>query len=941
MWKYLYFFLFPGFVVAQDNVPIITTYDRVTYHASSKNWSVDIDSKGYVYVGNHSGLLVADGDEWTLKELPEKGLLRSVKVDANRVYSGGYEEFGFWERHSNGALEYFSISNTLENFEFHNEEIWKILTKEDKVYFQSFSTVFVYDVKEKKVDVIRADGGVLFLLEAGDQLVAQSLSGGLVKLNDTGFEPIKDTEKLTGEEVKVVLPIDQENYILGSGKSGLYKWTSQGITTWECEANDVLRQKQINHGVKVGHLFVLGTITDGVYFVDESGKIVRHLNADNALKNNTILSMCTDNQGNVWVTHDQGLSFIQFQFPFVPITSTSNPIGAVHAAALFESHLFIGSNQGLYRARIPEDSISYALDDFQIIPGTQGQVWDLKVFDDELLIGHTNGTFSFEDDILRKVSHVSGGTAFDYLEDGKLIEGTYADIIILEKDEQTDWVESSWLKGFTEPLKFIQVDFQGNIWASHRRKGIFKLKIEGDSIKQQMYLGEKTGFEFDAHSHVFSIQNRVVFTSANGLWTYDDLTDQIVRYDKFQEELGVYSNARRIVESPDDYYWFIDSNRAALFRIEDERMHQKLVLNLGHASYGMVDTYENIVPLEKDLHLVCLEEGFLLIDPSQDFSNNNTGEIYINNIEDHLGEKYNLEGIEIEIPYSGRENSIRIDFSVPMFPYDGISYSTFLEGYDYDWGDYSEKSEVVFNRLPWGEYKLHVRGVDSYGRPFEDKTLIFLINPPWYVTSWALFLYVASLVLILVLIRKSYITKRERYFQKQQEKLEKERQELEEKRQNELVKLQNQNLELKLENKSKELANHTFHVKQRNETLIEVRNGLEVLKKNELHINQRKSFDRIIDLVNRNLNKGVEWEAFEVNFDQANNNFFKRMKEQFPDLTQSDLRICAYLHLNLTSKEIAPLLNISLRAVENHRYRLRKKLGLTGTDNLVEFLIQF
>ncbi|MGB3466540.1 MAG: triple tyrosine motif-containing protein, partial [Cyclobacteriaceae bacterium] len=462
-----------------------------------------------------------------------------------------------------------------------------------------------------------------------------------------------------------------------------------------------------------------------------------------------------------------------------------------------------------------------------------------------------------------------------------------------------------------------------------------------DSIQEKMYLGEEQGFKLNTHSHVFRIQNRIVFTSGNGLWTYDDLKDQIVPYDKFNDVLEDHVNAKKVVECPGGYYWFVNSKTAALFKIQDDRISKKVTLNLGHANYGMVDTYENIVPLADGLHLICLEEGFLLLNPTQDFLGSYVGEIQINMIEDQSGHKHDLTSNTITVPYNGRENSIRVDYSVPIFPSDGIGYSTFLEGYDYEWDNYTEDSEVVYNRLPWGAYTLHISGVDSYGQPFKTTVLDLRISPPWYVTKWAIFLYIVVIIVSFILIRRSYIVRRERYFKKQQRQLLIEKKELEEKKQNELIKLQNQNLQLTLENKSKELANHTFHLKQRNETLIEVRNELEALKKKELKVNQRNSYDRIIDLVNKNLNKGIEWETFEVNFDQAHNNFFKRMKDGFPQLTQSDLRICAYLHLNLTSKEIAPLLNISLRAVENHRYRLRKKLGLAASDNLVEFLIQF
>jgi len=81
--------------------------------------------------------------------------------------------------------------------------------------------------------------------------------------------------------------------------------------------------------------------------------------------------------------------------------------------------------------------------------------------------------------------------------------------------------------------------------------------------------------------------------------------------------------------------------------------------------------------------------------------------------------------------------------------------------------------------------------------------------------------------------------------------------------------------------------------------------------------------------------------VFEELFDQAHENFFKRLKTTYPELTQSDLKLCAYLKLNLSSKEIAPLLNISFRGVETRRFRLRRRLSLDSDHNLVEFVMQF
>ncbi len=83
------------------------------------------------------------------------------------------------------------------------------------------------------------------------------------------------------------------------------------------------------------------------------------------------------------------------------------------------------------------------------------------------------------------------------------------------------------------------------------------------------------------------------------------------------------------------------------------------------------------------------------------------------------------------------------------------------------------------------------------------------------------------------------------------------------------------------------------------------------------------------------------WRIFEDNFNEVHEDFLKRLKVQFPDLSPGDLKLAAYLRMNLSSKEISPLLFISVRSIENKRSRLRKKLGLKEEDNLVDFIICF
>ena len=103
-----------------------------------------------------------------------------------------------------------------------------------------------------------------------------------------------------------------------------------------------------------------------------------------------------------------------------------------------------------------------------------------------------------------------------------------------------------------------------------------------------------------------------------------------------------------------------------------------------------------------------------------------------------------------------------------------------------------------------------------------------------------------------------------------------------------------------------------------------------------------KSIDEINSVlvtIKRNLDKGDDWKFFEDAFNNADQNFLKNLKKLHPNLTRSDLKLCAYLRLNLSTKEIAPLFGISVRSVEIKRYRLRKKMDLNHTTTLTDHIV--
>jgi DNA-binding CsgD family transcriptional regulator len=142
-------------------------------------------------------------------------------------------------------------------------------------------------------------------------------------------------------------------------------------------------------------------------------------------------------------------------------------------------------------------------------------------------------------------------------------------------------------------------------------------------------------------------------------------------------------------------------------------------------------------------------------------------------------------------------------------------------------------------------------------------------------------------------------------------------------------------LVLEVQNKSRELSNAALNLIRKNEVLQRLKDDLLDSK------NDPRALQKIMRLIDEHLEGDHDWEIFEESFNRVHDDFFKRLMHDFPNLTPGDMRLAAYLKMNLASKEIAPLLNISVRGVENKRYRLRTKLGLPEEANLTEFVMGF
>ncbi len=141
-----------------------------------------------------------------------------------------------------------------------------------------------------------------------------------------------------------------------------------------------------------------------------------------------------------------------------------------------------------------------------------------------------------------------------------------------------------------------------------------------------------------------------------------------------------------------------------------------------------------------------------------------------------------------------------------------------------------------------------------------------------------------------------------------------------------LEKNQKQELQAKLEANQRELASNTLYLYQKNEMLTNLQKQIEKLSQKNLHPN-KEELKTIQATIKNGLHLDTDWEKFKLHFEQVHPNFFKELLEKYPTLTNNEIRLSAYLHLNLSTKEIAKLLGINPDSVHKAKTRLNKKLN--------------
>jgi hypothetical protein len=351
--------------------------------------------------------------------------------------------------------------------------------------------------------------------------------------------------------------------------------------------------------------------------------------------------------------------------------------------------------------------------------------------------------------------------------------------------------------------------------------------------------------------------------------------------------------------------------------------------------------------------IIGTEKGFLHYSPDHSVFADSTLQIILRNIRarssrDSLlfgGFQYRTNNFEIAKEATLKAGMNNLSFSYSTTEYKNpslVEYRAQLDGLDKEWSSWSADTKKNYTNLGPDNYIFHARARLKDDVENGVVSFAFRISPPWYKNSAALLVYGLDFV--------GFFSG---FLFRQRQKFETEKAQMTGKHQQKeaahisavaqlkaaLSEIQNEKLEAKITCKNQELAVTPMHLVRKAEILLTVQKALNQIQEKSSNPTVKKEVQQLNNLLIFDVKLDEDWEHFAHHVDQVHVNFLKNLREQFPQLSSNDYKLCAYLRMNISTKEIAPLLNISERGVEVSRYRLRRKLNLPNDANLPEFIL--
>ncbi|MDE7380513.1 MAG: LuxR C-terminal-related transcriptional regulator [Muribaculaceae bacterium] len=943
-------------------IPAIRNFGPRDYNGGTQNWNVAESDGKTVFVGNTIGLIRYDGNSWTTGWTPNHTTVHGVifREKSNRIYVGAFEEFGFFRNlpplHK---APYVSLSAKIPDKYKVGQDIWQLVEMSDgRIIFSSKSILYTYTEYSNYLHITPSPENIENVSSvAGNIYVATenslySFNGRRFKLIDKGLT--KKYGLICGAVRnpfgKGVMFITRSGNLLFYDGKGITSSFPSGKGTSLLSA---IRGCNLFCIAESEHLIVIGTVGHGLFLYDKTGDTLQTIERSNGLRNNTVLSLHIDNDENVWAGLDNGLSFVMLDSPFRSILGELQSVGTGYASASLGQRLYLGTNQGVYHVELPGNTPLSSFTPIQV-NGVNGQIWSLVNIGDRLLCGADNGAYEVIGNNAIPIDGLKGTWGFRKMpgEENTWIVSHYNGLSLLRRENGKLRVISN-LKGVDECSVNFEVGADGTIWYSHWLQGIYCVQTDptfSRVIKKTVY-NAGNQLDRDDNNLVTKIRGKVYVCASDGYYERNPKDGKLKKVEWLTRLFPTDGITTRLIETPKGDIWSYrpghllfarrDGNNYVTRKINNTELVNRLQLNLGNLSY-----------LSGGRTIMNQDDGFFVVNPN--YKHQELRHVLVNYVSSLVnssdgGENFvyragEMQSSDQHFVVEPGNSSLYFDFTLPQYHDEkAVKYSTFVEGFDHDWTPYHLSGSRRLDNLKPGKYVMYIRAYDTVTGFIDNTRITFEIKPVWYRTWWALTLEII-IGCVLMYLGVDWV-KRRIESSIERRRLAEERRRIEQEEKDSLLKehdyLKEKNLRLneEIKRKSGELAGSDINLKRKADILKDIRENLDVILSIPPYKTEdiRRGVSSLRGSLNFHSSEDSNWENIHENFNIVFDDLLKKLVNRYPNLTRNDLRICSYLRMNMSTKEIASLMNISERSVESHRYRLRKRLGMISGQSFTDF----
>jgi ligand-binding sensor domain-containing protein/DNA-binding CsgD family transcriptional regulator len=941
-----------GFSFAtNEGMPIIKNFKAETYEGGSRIYSIVCTKEGVLYAGDKSGILKFDGEKWDKIECGFS--VTSMTVNSKgEIYVAGNKGIGKLVPDSAQANSYKSLNDVISTQKsirkFQSSKVFNI---KDRIVYVLNNEIVINT--PENIRIIEFPHRFSYYQKLDSSLYFYSPDDGVYRLNGNKLVLIREDPKIRNKNVVGFFHLNNQLHILVD-QQGIFNLEKTPLSSEQNLMPELVDNKAQGMDQIDDSTYALKTYYKGVVLFNSKGQIINQYNYKEGLINNTVFSVFRDYWDNLWIGTASGISVIRMNFPFSKYNNHRN-IGTGYASVLYKDKLYFATSQGLYAS---ENDSEGNLEFFKLF---DGHVWGLHVIGDLLYFGSASGIYSWNTEETNQISPYPGGWYIESIPGHKdyFLTGSPSGLILMRSGDDNVLEHVRVIKGIDANIENIEVDEANNFWAEFE-KGILKFNLNEDLTEVENL---RSFDRIEANNKLKKLikfnNQELYFVADSGIYSYHNKDERFIKdtiFNSLYEQKIFPSN---IVVDAFNRMWIFSEGKLFCYSFANDEIKKHHLGYIEYANNKYPTDYENVYSVDSNFVIIGQEQGFLGYNLTYEYygtysaswirkvvirSRDGTEEEVTVEEEIKGGGQYG----ELDKPLKNG-NSIKFYYSAGASQYNSVKYSTFLYGFDEEWPEWNNETIKEYTNLPPGEYKFIVRSINRSNELSIPAVYHFEVLPPWYLTWKAKIVYGFLFVIIIVLIERGiqHRTKKlQRKLKKEQEDIlyRKEQAQIQEnlKKKQEIFKLKNEKLRIDNLYKSKELANSTMGIIKKNQFLTDLKSHLEKIRG---YAEQNKyvteDIQHVIRKIDRDIDNEENWKVFEDYFDRVHEKFLNRLKAKYPILTSKDLRLCAYLRMNLSTKEIAPMMNISVRGVEISRYRLRKKLELGRNDNLNDFLLKF